>query len=284
MVADSGPVVRATPLNQAPSSNSNVAFVTRTSDDSQKVKGATVPGFRDETALEALPLDNTPCTLKGLSGGFAAGLLGYVFGFVPSMLRNRSLKSMHVWGADGMSSFKAFFVMSGVYTTVQCICERIRQQDDGLNRIIAGGASGVAVAWKSGLWGALQSGLLLAAVSWVFDFGTGAAKASSISGRAGSCAAGGSGCSVASVGQLLSVSYGADGPGSEARGSRPVHVTLGAGCVGGRRRQGQAAGGWAMLRRPEEVLRTPVVMWLGPIANRAYFSPPAMQLTAHRGS
>ncbi|PNW88911.1 hypothetical protein CHLRE_01g050400v5 [Chlamydomonas reinhardtii] len=197
------------------------------------------------------------------------------------MLRNRSLKSIHIWGGDGMSSFKAFFVMSGVYTTVQCISERIRQQDDGLNRIIAGGVSGVAVAWKSGLWGALQSGLLLAAVSWVFDFGTGAAKASSIGGRSttGSCAAGSSGCSVASVGQLLSVSHGADGPGSEARGSRPLHVTLGAGYGGAGRRHGQA-GGWALLRRPEEVLRTPVVMWLGPIANRAYFAPPAMQLSS----
>ncbi|KAG2425341.1 hypothetical protein HXX76_013755 [Chlamydomonas incerta] len=203
------------------------------------------------------------------------------------MLRNRSLKSIHVWGADGMSSFKAFFVMSGVYTAVQCICERIRQQDDGMNRVIAGGVSGVAVAWKSGLWGALQSGVLLAAVSWVFDFGTGAAKAASIGGRsaAGSCAAGsGSGCSVASVGQLLSVSHGADGPGSEARGSRPLHVTLGARCSGGGRRQGQAGGGWALMQRPEEVLRMPVVMWLGPIANRAYFSPPAMQLTAQHGS
>ncbi|KXZ55012.1 hypothetical protein GPECTOR_3g175 [Gonium pectorale] len=181
------------------------------------------------------------------------------------MFRNRSLRQIHVWGAEGMASAKAFAVMSGIYTTVQCLCERIRQQDDGINRIIAGGASGIAIAWRSGLVGALQSGVLLAVVSWIFDFGSGTvgpAKAATMG-----CASGA--CSV-SVGRL--VNFSRVGDGAELAGDAQ-----------GRRRLGLRVGGtpWRPLSlEPQQILSTPPVMWLGPIVNQAYFSPPALSLRA----
>ncbi|GLC33965.1 hypothetical protein PLESTB_000823300 [Pleodorina starrii] len=250
-------VVRAAPLSN------NVAFVTRTSDDAPNAsaaRGAQVPGFGTEAEAA---LADQPCTLKGLSGGLAAGVLGFVFGFVPSMFRHRSLRMLHVWGGEGLASAKAFAVMSGIYTTVQCLCERIRQQDDGINRLIAGGASGVAIAWRSGLVGALQSGVLLAVVSWIFDFGSGSpAKASTLGCSSGACSGG--------VCRLVSCSQdtGAD-DAAERRRRAPLHLRLGGG-----------AGWGAGVPDPVQVLRTPVVMWMGPIVNRAYFSQPALSVHA----
>ncbi|GLI60423.1 hypothetical protein VaNZ11_002575 [Volvox africanus] len=256
-------VVKAAPLSN------NVAFITRTSDDApnSSVRGAQVPGYAAEG--EAAIADQ-PCTLKGLSGGLAAGVLGFVFGFVPSMFRHRSLGMLHVWGAEGMASAKAFAVMSGIYTTVQCLCERIRQQDDGINRLIAGGASGVAIAWRSGLVGALQSGVLLAVVSWIFDFGSGSvspAKASTIGCSSGACRV--------SVGRLVSCSPSSgevtdDRAGQHWQRRAPFHIHLGRGVAP-----------WSPgSLPPARVLSTPVVMWMGPIINQGYFSQPTHSLYA----
>ncbi len=152
-----------------------------------------------------------------------------------------------------------------MYTGVQCLCERIRQQDDGINRFIAGGASGVAVAWRSGLVGALQSGILLAVVSWIFDFGTGSpAKAAGIGCSSGACSV--------RVGRVVSCSMASsaenDTTQSESgRRRAPLHLRLGA-CSPWRGGVPHAA----------SVLSTPVVMWMGPIINQAYFSQPALSL------
>ncbi|KAG2483917.1 hypothetical protein HYH03_017238 [Edaphochlamys debaryana] len=260
-----GNTIRATPLN-------NVAFVTRTGDEGPSTatarpvagtqRAAVVPGFGEaDAALEQ------PCTLKGLSSAVAAGVLGYIFGFVPSIFRHRSLKQLGTWHTEGLASTKAFAVMSGVYTTVQCLCERIRQQDDGVNRIIAGAASGAAVAYKSGWLGMLQSGILLGVVSYIFDFGTAPAKAA---GLGQGCSS--SGCSV-SVGRLISCSRaGADGEsqqdGDRRVAGRRLHLKL-----------GSAHGPSRLLRGgPAAVLSTPVVMWMGPIVNQGYFTPPALSL------
>ncbi|PNH02926.1 hypothetical protein TSOC_011044 [Tetrabaena socialis] len=137
----------------------------------------------------------------------------------------------------------------------RCIAERIRQQDDGVNRIIAGGASGVAVAWKTGPLGALQSGVLLAAMSWLFDFSAGTVPAAKAAALRGGCSSGA--CSV-SVGRVI----GARGPSS---------------AEGGRRRV--AALRPRMLAAPGQVLGTPVVMWMGPLVSSSYFSPPALSLS-----
>ncbi len=193
----------------------------------------------------------------------AAGVLGFAFGFVPAMFRHRSLRQMSTWTAEGWQSAKAFAVMSGIYTTVQCLCERIRQQDDGLNRIIAGGASGFAVAWKSGFVGALQSGAFLAVVSWLFDFGTtSTAKAAALP---GACSSGS--CSV-SVGRYVSASCGP----APAAAKKRLHLQL------------RPAGmphdrGVLGLPTARHVLDTPAVVWLGQICNnRAYFSQPALSV------
>ena len=74
-----------------------------------------------------------PCSIKGLSAAFAAGSLGFFFGFFPSMFRLRQWQ----WGAwcmDGWRSAGSLALCSGVYTTVQCVCQRLRQHEDVWNR------------------------------------------------------------------------------------------------------------------------------------------------------
>ncbi|GFR39586.1 hypothetical protein Agub_g46 [Astrephomene gubernaculifera] len=261
--------VKAAPIN------GNVAFVTRTGDDAPNAskRGQFVPGYSPQK--EVLTLDQ-PCTLKGLSGGLAAGLMGYVFGFLPGILRHPNLQSLSLWHSEGLASAQGFAVMSGIYATAQCVCERLRQKDDGINRIVAGAASGVAMAWGSGLVGALQSGVLLAVVSWVFDYGlggggSGAAKAACVGGGRGGCASGA--CSV-NLGRVVSCSYGT--PAAEEQQEQHQQRQ-------GRRSKGvhlQFGGAMRGLPDPMQVLRTPVVVWMGPIVNRAYFSPQSLSLQA----
>eukprot|EP00798_Chlamydomonas_sp_ICE-L_P001955 gene1955-33368_t len=177
---------------------------------------------------------DTPCTFKAASGAFAAGVLGYIFGFLPSLVRNRSLKSYKIWMGDGMrsaqsqsmaptpwhtahattlqppyhslhpctpsqnlshalhhqiaaavrqvpgpglwllhpgTSAKSLALVSGSYTLAQCICYRLRLVDDGVNRGIAGCASGLAMGWAAGPTSAFNSCLGLGLFSYVFDFG-----------------------------------------------------------------------------------------------------------------
>lgn len=122
-----------------------------------------------------------PCTLKGLSAALSAGVLGYMFGFVPGVIRHRASKwaLIHL---DGIKSAQSLAVMSGAYTAVHCICHRIRQVEDGWNRGLAGCATGLALGWSNGPMGAMQSCLGIGGLSYLLDFGgTSAAEARDMS-------------------------------------------------------------------------------------------------------
>jgi import inner membrane translocase subunit TIM22 len=121
-----------------------------------------------------------PCTVKGLAAAFSAGMLGYLFGFVPGVIRHRASKWALVH-LDGVRSAQSFAVMSGAYTAVHCICQRIREVEDGWNRGLAGCATGLALGWGNGPAGALQSCAGIGGLSYLLDFGgTGAAEARGI--------------------------------------------------------------------------------------------------------
>lgn len=110
------------------------------------------------------------CFLKGFSSAFSAGLLGYLFGFVPGLMRHK----FRNWGMinnEGWVSAIPFAAMSGVYSTVQCLSERLRGKDDAWNVGIAGFASGVVVSWKSGYVSAILSGLGFGALSVLLGSG-----------------------------------------------------------------------------------------------------------------
>jgi len=87
------------------------------------------------------------------------------------MLRNRTLSAMRVWGADGMRSARALALVSGLYTWIQCMCSRIRQVDDGVNRGVAGCATGLLLGWQGGPWAAAQSCAGLGLISYIVDMG-----------------------------------------------------------------------------------------------------------------
>lgn len=111
-----------------------------------------------------------PCTLKGMQSAFFAGTLGYMFGLVPSLIRNR-LSAFGICHADGMASARTFAVMSGLYTTVSCICERVRMKDDGFNRGFAGCSTGLVLGWGGGPASAAQSCLGIGLISYLLDMG-----------------------------------------------------------------------------------------------------------------
>jgi import inner membrane translocase subunit TIM22 len=109
-------------------------------------------------------------TLQGLVSAAYAGLLGYFFGAVPSLIRHQG----RAWGlvhAEGLRSAKQLTIMSGLYTAVHCICGRIRLKEDGWNRGVAGCSTGLVLGWAAGPWGAAQSCLGIGAISYFLDFG-----------------------------------------------------------------------------------------------------------------
>eukprot|EP00882_Tetradesmus_deserticola_P019281 GHRQ01020743.1.p1 GENE.GHRQ01020743.1~~GHRQ01020743.1.p1 ORF type:complete len:225 (-),score=84.91 GHRQ01020743.1:344-1018(-) len=71
--------------------------------------------------------------------------------------------------------------MSGMYTAVHCICQRIRMVEDGWNRGIAGCSTGLVLGWKAGPWSALQSCAGIGLLSALIDLGGGAAEAAQAS-------------------------------------------------------------------------------------------------------
>mmetsp|Transcript_35501 Transcript_35501/g.78761 ORF Transcript_35501/g.78761 Transcript_35501/m.78761 type:complete len:204 (+) Transcript_35501:57-668(+) len=117
-----------------------------------------------------------PCSVKALSAAVSAGVLGWVFGFLPSILRNRSFGLWKTWLQDAGTSGKSFAIVSGSYTFIQCICQRIRQKDDGINRGFAGCATGLAMGWSGGPASAAQSCVGLGLLSYFVDFGGAASE------------------------------------------------------------------------------------------------------------
>lgn len=132
-------------------------------------------------APSVIPIDSgstfkQPCTLKGLTAAFYAGALGYFLGFIPATIKFKAKQ----WGMihnQGMASASQLALMSGMYTAVHCICQRIRMVEDGWNRGIAGCSTGLVLGWKTGPWGALQSCASLGLLSALIDFGGGAVEA-----------------------------------------------------------------------------------------------------------
>jgi len=112
-----------------------------------------------------------PCIVGGLNAGFSAGVLGFFFGAVPSMFKNRSLASRGIWAADGWRSAMALAVMSGLYNWVHCLCQRVRLTEDAWNRGFAGGATGLALGWSGGPLAAAQSAAGLGLISYFIDLG-----------------------------------------------------------------------------------------------------------------
>lgn len=72
-----------------------------------------------------------------------AGMLGYFLGFVPATIKFKARQ----WGmihTQGLASAQQLGVMTGMYTAIHCICQRIRMVEDGWNRGIAGCSTGKA--------------------------------------------------------------------------------------------------------------------------------------------
>lgn len=83
-----------------------------------------------------------PCTFKGAASALYAGALGYFLGVVPATIKFKARQ----WGmihTQGLASAQQLAVMSGMYTAVHCICQRIRMVEDGWNRGIAGCSTGL---------------------------------------------------------------------------------------------------------------------------------------------
>jgi import inner membrane translocase subunit TIM22 len=135
-------------------------------------------------AEDALPslFPKQPCTIKGLAAALSAGVLGYLFGFIPGMIRHHA-KKWALIHLDGMRSAQSLAVMSGAYTAVHCICQRIRQTEDGWNRGVAGCATGLALGWGNGPLGAATSCVSIGGLSYLIDFGGGAADAAPLEPR-----------------------------------------------------------------------------------------------------
>jgi hypothetical protein len=91
--------------------------------------------------LPTQPSFKQPCTLKGATSAVYAGMLGYFLGVVPAAIKFKARQ----WGmihTQGLGSAQQLAVMSGMYTAVHCICQRIRMVEDGWNRGIAGCSTG----------------------------------------------------------------------------------------------------------------------------------------------
>jgi hypothetical protein len=103
-------------------------------------------------------------------------MLGYFLGIVPAAIKFKGKQ----WGlihGQGMGSAGQLALMSGMYTAVHCICQRIRMVEDGWNRGIAGCSTGLVLGWKAGPWSAVQSCVGLGLISALIDLGTGAVEA-----------------------------------------------------------------------------------------------------------
>lgn len=225
---------------------------------------------------QATPDDDLsqPCTIKGLTSAFFAGGLGYFFGIVPAAVKYRAKQ----WGAinaEGVKSAQTFAIMSGLYTAVQCICQRLRQVDDGFNRAAAGCSTGLVLGWKAGPWGAAQSCFFIGAISYVLDMGGGEAPAHAADlgpgarSRARCCG----GLPDARAAAPRAARAGSSGAAYEASSA--------AGCAKPRH---QVQLSLPRLQPAREQLALPPLMWLGACCGQAsYFSGCSVGLTANSG-
>lgn len=136
----------------------------------------------------------TPCTVTGLMAGLSGGSLGYVFGFGGYWMRN--IRGGGVWKtslAEGWASASTFAIMGGLYAAVNCFMLRLRKTNDAWNGAASGCATGLALGWKQGPLGALQSCGMLGVFSYFIDsMGAGVAEAATVAGGGGSLSRGSS--------------------------------------------------------------------------------------------
>jgi len=105
-------------------------------------KAAPIPAQAETVVLpKTAPAFKQPCTLKGATSALYAGMLGYFLGVVPATIKFKARQ----WGmihTQGLASAQQLAIMSGMYTAVHCICQRIRMVEDGWNRGVAGCSTG----------------------------------------------------------------------------------------------------------------------------------------------
>lgn len=106
-------------------------------------KAAPIPPAQPDTVVlpKTAPAFKQPCTLKGAASALYAGMLGYFLGVVPATIKFKARQ----WGmihTQGLASAQQLAVMTGMYTAVHCICQRIRMVEDGWNRGVAGCSTG----------------------------------------------------------------------------------------------------------------------------------------------
>ncbi|PSC74053.1 mitochondrial import inner membrane translocase subunit TIM22-2-like [Micractinium conductrix] len=135
-----------------------------------RMDGSTGDAPREEAAPGGY---QTPCTLTGLGAGLSSGSLGWVFGFGGYWLKNMRKGQFKASLAEGWGSAKTFAIMGGLYAAVSCFMVRLRQKNDAWNGAASGCATGLALGWKQGPMGALQSCAMLGFFSYFVDGMTG---------------------------------------------------------------------------------------------------------------
>ncbi|GAX83756.1 hypothetical protein CEUSTIGMA_g11181.t1 [Chlamydomonas eustigma] len=145
-------------------------------------------------STEEIP-DKQPCFVNAITSAIPAGILGWFFGLVPSMVRNRSLSLTKTWLSDAALSGQNLAKFSATYALSHCILTRVRQIDDAINRGAAGCATGLVIGFSGGPAAALQSCVGIGLISSILDLGGGSSEqaalaSSSPSWRRRSCCAG----------------------------------------------------------------------------------------------
>jgi hypothetical protein len=115
------------------------------------------------------PLPQLPCTLTALGAALPSAIIGFVFGFIPSIFTNRSWSQRSLWLGDGARSAKSLALFSSVYSLTSCILTRARQKEDRWTRTISGCLTGLAVGWGGGPAAALQSAIFIGILSNLLD-------------------------------------------------------------------------------------------------------------------
>lgn len=133
--------------------------------------GDAASGPSSSTMMAAQGEFSQPCVVNAFLSALPSGILGWTFGFLPSLFRNVGLKHFRTWLDDGRKSGMNFFVLSGTYSLSQCIISRVRQVDDAYNRGFAGCATGLAMGWSAGASSAIQSCVGIGLLSYLLDFG-----------------------------------------------------------------------------------------------------------------
>lgn len=207
------------------------------------------------------------------------------------MVRNK-LRQPGLWWAEGLRSARSFALMSGVYAWVACLAQRVRRTEDGVNRGLAGCATGLVLGWNgpNPPLLAAQTCLGLGALSYFVDLAPAAstppAQAATLSAVARSAAgesadslqrAAGQPC-ISSCCQLNLLPSGAALPSRRTAGATSSHPLLAFADAASGRLSGVLArrgGGWDDLDEGAATAlwaaRLPPVLALAQAAHADYF-------------